>query len=274
MHPSRLKHATARYVSLRYPVAWTEFYRAFRKHHFDAEYWLIPLFCRPDRIAVDVGANMGIYAYAMAKHARQVIAFEPNTDLWPFLRRFLGDGVRLEDAALSDAAGQGEFRVVADNTGVATIEAANPLSMIDRPEAIAVRSVATRTLDSFGLTGVSFIKIDVEGHEEAVLAGGWETIAGNRPVMLVEAEDRHNPGAPGRVTDWFAALEYDGFFVRGRRLAPVAELSKANTDAAALNGGIYINNFMYLPREDVGLIERVQQAVAKTPLPRCGRGKT
>jgi len=261
MHPSSLKHALARYLSLRYPVAWTHFYRTFRKHHFDAEYWLIPLFCRPDKISVDVGANMGIYAFAMAKYSHSVIAFEPNTDLWPFLRRFLGANVRLEDAALSNETGQAEFRIVADNTGVATIEANNPLSMIDRPETIAARSVTTRTLDSFGLTDVSFIKIDVEGHEEAVLAGGRETIAANRPVVLVEAEDRHNPGAPGRVAGWFAALDYDGFFIKARRLLPMWELLRDDTDPAGLNGGVYINNFLYIPREDMELIERVRNSV-------------
>jgi len=263
MHPSRLKHALARYLSFHHPVAWTEFYRAFRKHHFDAEYWLIPLFCRPDKIAVDVGANMGIYAFAMAKYARAVIAFEPNTDLWPFLRRFLGDAVRLEDAALSNEAGQAEFRVVADNSGVATIEANNPLSMIDRPETMATRSVATHTLDSFGLSGVSFIKIDVEGHEEAVLAGGRETIAADRPVVLIEAEDRHNPGTPGRVADWFADLGYEGFFIKGQRLLPVTELSPGDVDPAGLESGVYINNFLYLPREDERLIGRVKAVVER-----------
>ena len=263
MHPSRPKHALARYLSVRHPVAWTGFYRAFRKHHFDPEYWLIPLFCRPDKVSVDVGANMGIYAFAMAKYAQAVIAFEPNTDLWPSLRRFLGDRVRLEDAALSDSAGQAEFRVVADNTGVATIEPNNPLSMIDRRETIAMRSVTTRTLDSFGLSDVSFIKIDVEGHEEAVLAGGRETIAGCRPAVLVEAEDRHNPGAPARVADWFATLGYEGFFIKNRRLLPVQSLSAADTDPLGLDGGIYINNFLYLPRENHELVERVRAAAER-----------
>jgi FkbM family methyltransferase len=196
MYPSRLKHAVARYLSQHYPVAWTQYYRTFRKHHFEPEYWLIPLFCRPDKISVDVGANMGIYAFAMQRYSREVVAFEPNTDLWPFLRRFLGKKVRLEDAALSSGPGQAELRVVADNTGVATIEARNPLSMIDRPDTIATRSVITRTLDSFAFSDISFIKIDVEGHEEAVLAGARQTIAANRPVVLIESEDRHNPGAP------------------------------------------------------------------------------
>jgi FkbM family methyltransferase len=263
MHPSRLKHALARYLSLEFPVAWTHYNRAFCKHHFDAEYWLMPLFCRPDRIAVDVGANMGIYSFAMQRCGAQVIAFEPNTDLWPFLRRFLGETVQLEDAALSNCIGQAEFRVVAENTGVATIEAANPLSMIDQRETITVRPVATRTLDSFGLSDVSFIKIDVEGHEEAVLAGGRDTIAGNRPVALVEAEDRHNSGAPGRVADWFGVLGYEGFFIKQRRLLPVTELLPEDVDPAGLCGGGYINNFLYVPREGSGLIDRVKALVER-----------
>jgi FkbM family methyltransferase len=261
MHPTGLKHTIARYLSLRYPVAWTHYNRAFRKHHFEAEYRLIPLFCQHDKISVDVGANMGIFAFAMQRHSREVIAFEPNTDLWPFLRRFLGDRVRLEDAALSSGAGQAEFRVVADNTGVATIEAKNPLSMIDQPETITTRSVPTRTLDSFALSHVSFIKIDVEGHEEAVLAGAVATITANRPVVLVESEDRHNPGAPARVADWFSALGYDGFFIREWQLLPVEMLSAEDTDPAGLDGGVYINNFIYIPRKSDGLVKRFRRAV-------------
>ena len=126
-----------------------------------------------------------------------------------------------------------------------------------------MRSVTTRTLDSFGLTDVSFIKIDVEGHEEAVLAGGRETIAGNRPVVLVEAEDRHNPGAPGRVAEWFATRGYEGFFIKERRLLPVAALSPGDADPSRLASGVYINNFIYIPCEAASLIECVKAAVER-----------
>jgi FkbM family methyltransferase len=261
MHPSSLKHTVARYLSQHYPIAWQHYYRTFRKHHFEAEYWLIPLFCRRDKISVDIGANMGIFAFAMQRYSRAVMAFEPNTDLWPYLRRFLSGKVRLEDAALSGMAGQAEFRVVADNTGVATIEVKNPLSMIERPEAITTRPVTTRTLDSFALADVSFIKIDVEGHEEAVLAGAIQTIAANRPVVLVESEDRHNPGAPARVADWFSVLDYGGFYIKERLLWPVGTLSPEDTNPEGLSSGVYINNFIYIPREDANLVEGVRRAV-------------
>jgi len=47
-------------------------------------------------------------------------------------------------------------------------------------------AVNIRTLDSFGYTDVSFIKIDVEGYEYRVLQGAEETIKNFRPTILVE----------------------------------------------------------------------------------------
>jgi len=42
------------------------------------------------------------------------------------------------------------------------------------------------TIDSLNLNNVSFIKIDVEGNEEEVIAGARETILRNKPAMVVE----------------------------------------------------------------------------------------
>jgi FkbM family methyltransferase len=260
-----LKHRVARHLSEHHPRLWADFNIRFRKHHFETEYWLIPLFCGPDKTALDVGMNMGNFAFYMAKFSRAVVGFEPNIDLWPHLRKFLGDRVRLESAALSDRTGPAEFRYIDDNTGVATVEARNALTMIARPDRIKTRLVALRTLDSFALTGIAFIKLDVEGHEEAVLRGAEATLATSRPSVLVESEDRHNPGAPARLASWFSARGYDGFFVKSRRLWPVGALRPADCDPRNLDvpGGVYINNFIYIPRDDPGLIARAAGAVAK-----------
>ena len=51
--------------------------------------------------------------------------------------------------------------------------------------------VLMKTLDSFGFEKISFIKIDVEHHEDFVLEGGRETIRRCRPVMLVEIMGGH-----------------------------------------------------------------------------------
>lgn len=47
--------------------------------------------------------------------------------------------------------------------------------------------IPVRRLDSLGLLGVSVIKIDVEGMEPQVLAGGEQTIRRDRPVIFAEA---------------------------------------------------------------------------------------
>jgi hypothetical protein len=62
---------------------------------------------------------------------------------------------------------------------------------------------------------VSFIKIDVEGHELSVLEGGVRTIANNRPVLWVEIEQRHLSRPMSDVFEFIKSLGYDGGFYDG-----------------------------------------------------------
>jgi hypothetical protein len=64
--------------------------------------------------------------------------------------------------------------------------------------------VETCTLDSFGFTEVDLLKIDVEGHEMAVLAGARETISRCLPWLIIEALDEQQD----RVRDFTLSLGY------------------------------------------------------------------
>jgi FkbM family methyltransferase len=55
------------------------------------------------------------------------------------------------------------------------IEKLNSLEDVDDSKVFEI-AVPTRRLDDYELDAVGFIKIDVEGHELAVLRGGTETI--------------------------------------------------------------------------------------------------
>ncbi len=67
-------------------------------------------------------------------------------------------------------------------------------------------SVEMVTLDSFNLDNVSFIKIDVEGHEIEVLKGARATLERNKPVMVIEVYGRSDKD--DRL-DFIRSLGYD-----------------------------------------------------------------
>jgi FkbM family methyltransferase len=67
------------------------------------------------------------------------------------------------------------------------------------------------TLDSLGLTQVSFIKIDAQGSELEILQGARQTIFTARPVIFIEIEEEQlqKRGATGQqVIDTLKALGY------------------------------------------------------------------
>jgi FkbM family methyltransferase len=261
-----LKHLTAHIVSNRFPELWLKYRTAFRKHQFEKEYWLAPLFCRPDKIAIDVGASVGEYSYALARTAKAVIAFEPNPALRRRFQRLNGSRVRLENVALSDRNGTAELRYIEEASGFATIERRNRLESFSRRDRIKTRIIETRTLDSFGFSDVSFIKIDVEGHEESVLGGADQTVSRNMPVLLIESENRHAPGAPGRVTQRLTGRGYAGFFIKNRKLLSIAAIQDEDRDASNLSvpGKSYINNYFFIPADRNDLLELLR-AGAENP---------
>ncbi len=267
MASGALKAVIANRISRCFPRLWLERELRFRPHHFERELWLIPIFCDKEKIAIDIGANMGAYSYYMAKYSKSVIAFEPNIDLWVHLRRVLGRDFHLEAAALSGKSATATLRIDNDNTGVATIEDKNDLSCVADKSVVVSRTVQTKTLDSFEISNVSMIKIDVEGHEEAVIEGAQDTIKRNRPVFIIESEDRHNPGAPRRLADALSGLGYLVFFLKDRCLTEFRTLRDEDMDPTNLyrDGAAYINNFIFIPEEQGARVHRAQAFLSSSP---------
>jgi FkbM family methyltransferase len=208
--------------------------------------------CRSDRSSIDVGAARGVYCHYLLPHSSAVIAFEPLPAMQQPLQQFFGDRIHLHAVALSDRDGEAQLRLPRGLWSCATIDTRNPLEVADhRP--IDTISVPMRRLDSYGFTNVGFIKIDVEGHEERVLQGALGTLGDSGPTLLIEIEERHNPGSLARVTALLGGLDYEGCFLDGTRLRPIAEFHLERDQNQANVGirgrlGRYINNFLFKPR--------------------------
>ncbi len=203
------------------------------------------------RISIDVGANIGLYCKALLPISSSVVAFEPLGKMQRRLRSYFGDRITLYTCALSDTAGTAVIRQPARYSGLATIETRNTLELVHSE--IETTVIETRTLDSFAFRDVGFIKIDVEGHEETVLVGAKNTIIRCRPNLLIESEDRHNPGVVQRIISYLESLDYDASFLDNGRLRPIDQFDVSvdqNIENVGLTGktGRYVNNFIFKPR--------------------------
>lgn len=156
--------------------------------------------------------------------------------------------------ALSDTSGETELRFPSGNYSWATMEDANELSLADCNIEIMTERVEVRTLDSFEFESPGFIKIDVEGHEEKVLRGARETLQRCKPSLLIEIEERHNPGAFARINGDLTALGYQGYYLADGQLNQATHFNIARDQplgnvGASGKTGRYINNFMFVPNE-------------------------
>jgi FkbM family methyltransferase len=136
---------------------------------------------RPGDVVWDVGANIGWFALLAARavgRAGAVTAFEPSlTNVLWLERNAARNGLQLTvvRAAASDGTGWARFDASTSLGGHLTSSGHN--------------LVRTVTLDDWaaGHGLPSFVKIDVEGAEAAVLTGARRLLATGRTVILCEA---------------------------------------------------------------------------------------
>ena len=177
----------------------------------EPEIRLLSAMAQNRRTAIDVGANKGLYAFHLARLFGEVFAFEPLPEMSRFLSRAAPANVKVFPVAASDTADSALLRMPEGLDELSSLEPA----LVDR-SAHGTRfhtfAVPRQTIDSFAFKSVDLIKIDVEGHESAVLRGAIRTITACRPCLMVAIEDYHRPGAVAEVKAFLEDLGYLGFF--------------------------------------------------------------
>lgn len=208
----------------------------------------LPALAPPGTVAVDVGANRGLYTYALARHCRVVHAIEPQPWCADTIRAWGNPRVIVHEVAASDRTGilrlsiplRGQTRM----TGYATAGAIEgPTEKIEVP---------AQPLDDLDLGPVDFIKIDVEGHEMSVLNGAGATIDRHRPDLLIEIEQRHlvQPATVTGAIEHITGLGYEGFFLDDSRWRSTDHFDPAvdqRPENAEKSGARYVNLFAFQP---------------------------
>jgi FkbM family methyltransferase len=139
---------------------------------------------RNSDVLIDVGANIGVYTVVALSRGAKALAFEPAL----VAREALGRNIQLNHGrertdvfacALADFEGTARF----------TTDLENSNRLVDSTNGAGV-AVDVRTLDAvlqeLTIDTVTVLKVDVEGHDEAVLRGASSLLERDRPAVVVE----------------------------------------------------------------------------------------
>lgn len=147
-------------------------------------------------IGFDIGANGGMTSRLLAERFGQIVAFEPAVESYGPLCSTCPENVIPVNAAVSNHSGEvtleerdkciGMGELTTAGAGLGDASSGGPWGQVTGTR--VVRSVTLDEMaDQYG--DPDFVKIDTEGHEQAVIEGGLATIERADPRMLIEVHD-------------------------------------------------------------------------------------
>lgn len=159
------------------------------------------------RVALDVGANLGIYTYALHQIGMVVHAFEPQPSCCAVVKAWATDkaGISVHNKGAGSSPGELLLHIpIIDGAPVPTRASFRELE----GETVELH-VPVVDLDSVPVADVAFIKIDVEGFELQVLQGARRLLEKYRPLLLVEIDrKRYDQASFGSIIGLLRELGY------------------------------------------------------------------
>ena len=198
------------------------------RHEYDESFQRSLDLLRPGSVAVDVGANIGVWSLLAAERQpdARIHAFEPVPEVAARCRRHVAlnelDTIVLNVSALAAEDGVAPFYAIRTvNTGASSLIRRRPADEITVPVVTLDTYVERARLDR-----VDVLKVDVEGAERLVFIGGRRTLSGaDAPAIFFEVDERLCAAAgttPHEVKQTLIEFGYGIFRWRGGRFVPVA----------------------------------------------------
>jgi FkbM family methyltransferase len=151
--------------------------------------------CQQRRVALDIGANVGLWGRDLCEAFERVIAFEPVEDFRNCLKENVtAENLEIQTVALGNENTRAVMNITEGNSGHSHID----------PNSFGSGDTEVVTLDSLNLDIVDYIKVDCEGFEYRVLQGAEQTVRRCRPVVVIEQKPHD---AYSKEYGQFAAIE-------------------------------------------------------------------
>lgn len=139
------------------------------------------------KIALDIGANIGNHSLYFSKYFNTIYAFEPNPSTYQLLvfNSSFSKNIVTRNIGIGDESGIFELKEDQENFGASSIKTLNT----DNHKSISI-NVERLDDEDFSQQPIAFIKIDVEGYEANVIKGGINTITTHQPIIVFEQHER------------------------------------------------------------------------------------
>ncbi len=231
---------------------------------FEKEWGFVEHLLQSGMTVLDIGANLGIYSIGMAKAvgpSGRVYAYEPTSETRARLEQSkavnAADNLVIVPSALSDTEREG--RIV--------FGASSELNRLGDGDDGQGEAVHLTSLDlekkRLGWGAIDFIKMDAEGEELKIIAGGSSVFRDGAPIVMFEIKSE--TGFEPAIAQQFAAMGYGLFRLLSdeQHLVPFSE----GKDAV---DGFELNLFAVKPETATALAMR--GVLVDVPLPAAHAG--
>jgi len=143
------------------------------------------LYSNKNKVALDIGANIGTHSIYLSDYFSEVHSFEPQVNIYKLLK----SNIKLNKCKNVKAHNYG-LGNINKNEKMEKYDITQPNNQggigIDKTGQSNGETIIVKVLDELNINNIGLMKIDVEGYELNVLKGAIKTIRINKPVIIIE----------------------------------------------------------------------------------------
>ncbi len=180
---------------------------------FEPEMEFVRKLITPGMQILDIGANHGVYTLTMAKLLQgqgKITAYEPASSVFYLLRKGVEannfNNVELVNAGLSDCEGEASLFLSSNSE----LNSLKQDGLSQEKETIKLLNL-DRELEQHNWQQIDFIKLDAEGEEAKILAGGKNFFSEQSPLIMFEL--KHGKHINMRLIQLFQDLNYEIYYL-------------------------------------------------------------